>query len=182
MIDMMRLGSMLIVLSTLLAVSCRHEGLPGTMDEVPQAAITAETLYRSIDCPTDRIDPHARWLDSPQQWRQFWETQHQYDLEGKPPFMPKVDFASQGVLWVHMGRQPTGGYALELADPPYRVVDEMLSIYVNWTTPPDGAAVIQMITAPCMLLKISKGGYRSIEIVDQKGGVQLSIDIPTTVD
>jgi hypothetical protein len=173
---------MLMVLATLLALSCRYEGVPGTMDEVPQAAITAETLYRSIDCLTDRTDPHARWLDSPQQWRQFWETQHQHHVEGKPPAMPKVDFASQGVLLIHMGRQPTGGYALELADPPCRVVDETLSIYVNWTLPPVGTAVIQMITAPCMLLKLSKGNYRSIEIVDQSGGVKASVDIPTTVD
>ncbi len=55
-----------------------------------------------------------------------------------------------------MGRQPTGGYALELAEPPCLAVDDRLSIYVNWITPADGAAVTQMVTAPCMLLKFPR--------------------------
>lgn len=172
--------TILILISMPLAVSCRHAEVPGATDEVKPPAVTVETRYQAMDCFSDRIEPHVRWLDSPSKLRQFWEAQHQRHLGGTLPVMPEVDFANHGVLWIHMGRQPTGGYTLELAEPPSRVVDQRLSIYVNWITPADGAAVIQMVTAPCMLLELSKGDYRSIAVVDQRGSVKASVDIPNT--
>lgn len=176
------LWTILIFISMPLAVSCWHLDVRGATDEVKPPTITVETLYQDMDCLSDRIEPHARWLDSPSKLRQFWVAQHQRHLGGTLPVMPGVDFSLHGVLWIHMGRQPTGGYTLELAEPPCLAVDDRLSIYVNWITPADGAAVTQMVTAPCILLELSKGDYRSIEVVDQQGSVKASVDIPNIMD
>jgi hypothetical protein len=87
------------------------------------------------------------------------------------PWDPSVE----GLLLVHMGAQPTGGYGIEPAAPVATVHKAVATIRVNWIEPEPGSMVTQAITAPCLLLKIPKAGIDRIVVTDQHGLVLFEV-------
>ncbi len=80
--------------------------------------------------------------------------------------LPTIDFTEEGVLVIWMSQHPTGGYALELAAQQAEIKDATILVPVRRITPRQGAAVVQMITQPYLMLRIGKGNYNTITIID----------------
>ncbi len=152
----------------LLASGCRHH------DSMGAKVFVVESVYRATHCLSNSIEAHALWVDSLAELQRLWENRYRSRLGGSPLAIPEVDFNTQGLLWIHMGQQSTGGYALALADPICRVKNEIASVSVNWISPASDAMVTQVITSPCILLKLPKGPFHSIQVIDQDGRVRLS--------
>jgi hypothetical protein len=162
----------------LLAFSCRYAALPTATDTRRDDTVPVAAVYRNMDCPWHARTPQARWIDVSVDLQRLWAAQQ--DGPGQTqPSMPEVDFSSQGLLLIHMGRRPTGGYAIALAEPVGRVTGDTLSVTVDWITPEADRATVQMITAPCLLLKLPRGRYRSIEVSDSQGRVRAVATLPT---
>ena len=167
-----------VAVAALLAFGCLHKSAPESIDAATDDRLAVEAVYRDIDCPSPPSAPHAHWIDTPHDLQRCWAAQRQVPGKVQPPPIPEVDFHSQGLLLIHMGRQSTGGYALALADPAGRLAGDTLSVTVNWITPAAGRATVQMITAPCLLLKLPRGRYRSIQVTDTHGRLRVVASLP----
>lgn len=76
-----------------------------------------------------------------------------------------------------MGRRPTGGYAVELAeDQPAAVDDGTAVVRVHWRVPASGEAVTQALTRPCVEVAVPSG-YEGIRFIDQNGVVRGEVDL-----
>jgi hypothetical protein len=170
---MQPLRMVLIWASTLFSVACLQGGPIGATD----ATVEVEAIYHATQCPSTPIEPHGSWIDSPVGLGQLWNHLHRLSLGGRSLASPEVDFSVDGLLLVHMGQQRTGGYAIELADPIAQVKDGIASVLVDWITPLPDTVVTQMITAPCILLKLQKSDFSSIQVIDQDGRVRVVVDV-----
>ncbi|KPV40709.1 hypothetical protein AN478_06010 [Thiohalorhabdus denitrificans] len=66
---------------------------------------------------------------------------------------------------VGAGTRPTGGYRLELGEPPASQRGRTLVVRVAVRPPPEGAMVTQALTRPCGVLRIpGTGGFDRVEV------------------
>lgn len=156
--------------------------LSGCVNTPPGAAADAtvelDPVHTGSVCSGAPRVPKAMWIDSRQALNLQWKRMLSHRIgEGKPP-TPQVEWDTHGILLVHMGQKTTGGYRLELAHPHGRLQAGSALVTINWIEPPAGAIAAQMITSPCLMLKIQRGEYRSVEIVDQSGRQRARVDLP----
>jgi hypothetical protein len=88
--------------------------------------------------------------------------------------------AEQGSFWivrVNMGQQPSGGYALRLKSNYLEISSDTARVALEWLRPESDSVQIQALTYPCLYLKVAKGDYTRLDIVDQKGQVRYSLDL-----
>ncbi|MBT8342910.1 MAG: protease complex subunit PrcB family protein [Desulfatitalea sp.] len=131
-------------------------------------AIGVQVIHHSAHCgPT----AGAVWIDRPE------------DLSLPSQFSPgsgsaqtmQWDVASHGALWISMGRRPTGGYRLALMRPTVPVRNGTADIQVQWRRPPAGVLLPQVITAPCLVLKVPKSGIRTLRVIDQDNQTRFTV-------
>jgi hypothetical protein len=79
---------------------------------------------------------------------------------------------------VDMGQQPSGGYGLKLLSDKLAVKDQTARFALQWAKPEAGKAQIQILTYPCLYLKVAKGDYKRLQVVDEEGTVRHSLDLP----
>lgn len=79
---------------------------------------------------------------------------------------------------VDMGQQPSGGYGLKLMSDKLAVKDQTGSFALQWSKPEAGSVQMQMLTYPCLYLKVAKGDYTRLEVVDEEGTVKHGLDLP----
>lgn len=171
---MKRVWVILILAAFIFSFGCVSGGGPGVADD----GIAVEAIYQSTTCLPSQIESKAVWIGSHFEFQRLWDNLHRHRLKGSGPTMPEVDFSDRGILVIHMGRQPTGGYAIELADPMGRVKNGIASVSIDWISPETGTMVVQMITAPCILLKLETGAFRSLQAIDKQGRVKAIVDLP----
>jgi PrcB C-terminal len=142
-----------------------------TTAEFPVAVISSGAICGGASGPClEWITDKSRLIEAAEQALRTFSV--------KPPAVPpRVDFKAFGVLGISMGEKPTGGYELALAGPAGRIRDNTLIIRLDWIEPEPDAMVIQMITRPCLLLKVPLGDFRHVEIRDQHGTLRCRLDI-----
>lgn len=129
-----------------------------------------EKMYASGYCGSlDR--PEVVWIADIEAWRQTYA--QVTSLRMAPPPPAAVDFSREGIVLIAMGRQTTGGYGLSLTGAPALARDGVLTIPVDWREPPPGYAQAQVMTSPCLLVKVPKGAFSQIRVVDQDGRLRL---------
>jgi len=138
---------------------------------VAQSAITVDVLQASIQCGGNAVDVNARWIANAAQLESF-SRQHNLAIADV------VDFAQSMVLLVEMGEKPTLGYRLGLAEQEAQVIEGRVEVVLEWLEPPKDMMVGQMLTSPCLLLKLSKGPYQTVLFKDQNGMRKAILDIP----
>ena len=82
------------------------------------------------------------------------------------------------MLLIEMGRRSTGGYSVTLGSHAAQVSDDTVVIHVVWNVPDTGAVLAQVVTSPYLLLKLAKGDYRRVVVVDQENEILFEIDVP----
>lgn len=119
----------------------------------------------------------SQWLDNEKQYHSVFQAMFQDLISDPKPRPASIDFESHGALLISMGQQRTGGYAVKLVSRQMRISNGRAEISVNWRIAKSGMVTIQMLTNPCLLLKVPRGSYRVIDIVDQSGKVQQTISV-----
>ena len=89
------------------------------------------------------------------------------------PSPPMVDFSREGVLLVAMGTRPSAGYSLSLAGALATVRDGVLLVRVDWREPPPGYRQAQIVTSPCLVLKVPAVPFARITVLDLEGRTRL---------
>jgi len=72
---------------------------------------------------------------------------------------------------IEMGAKPTGGYGLAVSREAV-LRGELLIVKANFIGPPEGALTAQMLTSPCVLVKLPPGRYGTVEVQDPDGSVR----------
>lgn len=74
---------------------------------------------------------------------------------------------------IEMGQRHTGGYGIAVSREA-REVNGVLQVYTTYFAPPADAMAIQMISSPCVLVRLPNALYDAIEIYDQDGELRAS--------
>lgn len=132
--------------------------------------LPVDALYGDSQCGgLER--PIVIWIAGAAEWRS------QYGRIVSPqmslPSPPMVDFSREGVLLVAMGTRPSAGYGLSLAGASATVRDGVLSVRVDWREPPPGYRQAQVVTSPCLVLKVPAVPFARITVLDLEGRTRL---------
>ena len=80
-------------------------------------------------------------------------------------------------LRVDMGMKPTSGYRLVPLDREVKVSDGAAQIKLDWIKPAADSVTAQVITHPCLVLKLPEGDYQRVELLDATGDLRHSVSI-----
>jgi hypothetical protein len=161
--------SLLFILPSVLLLS----GCAGAFGSASVAIkIEAMTILTSNNC--DGLDQTAGaiWINNEKELASIVSKINRLKIGGNATPAPVVDFAHDGVLLVHMGRKPTSGYGIELALMQIEIQDQIATVRVHWAEPVKGAVLAQMITHPCIMIRMTKGSYTTVRVVGQNGVVR----------
>ncbi|HEX6939025.1 MAG TPA: protease complex subunit PrcB family protein [Longimicrobiales bacterium] len=122
-------------------------GIPVDATEAPMEPIVYEVYSGIASRRRDVITTRA-------EWQAFWN--ELMATRTPRPALPAVDFDRETVLVAAMGRQPTGGYAIEI-EQVYRAPDEVVAVVAE-TRPGEGCMTAQAITAPVFVARIERAG------------------------
>ena len=157
-----------IFLSFILILGILTAGCGSLNGAAPEErSLALEVLYKGSQCGTDG-GAGASWIERPQDLPAAFRRTGSFNW--------RVE--SEGVLWIRMGSQPSGGYGLELANPLAIVRNRTATIRIDWRYPPSDSFVTLAFTSPCILLKIPKAGLASIQVVDQEGLLRAQVALP----
>lgn len=136
--------------------------------------IALAVVYNNLDCPSRSNMFNAQWIAKPADLPA---------LSGRTIGMPAAskiqwDPNRYGVLWISMGRKPTGGFGIELAQPTAALHKGVATVHVRLHQPSPDALVTQALTSPCLLVKLTTAGVDTIYIKDQTGRRLAQVDLP----
>ena len=134
-------------------------------------------LFQGDQCMTDRLNPHAIWIEDPAQFKQTYARLTRHTIGAQQDLSSRVDFSREGILIVAMGQKPTGGYGLELNREVAVISDDAAVLRVSWIEPPKDAILPQVITSPCLAIILPKGPYSQIHLLDQDAHLRLQVGI-----
>ena len=134
------------------------------------AALPVQALYSDSQCVgLERTT--VVWIADAEAWRSWHGRITSARLPAPSP--PAVDFSREGVLVLAMGSRSTAGYGLSLAEKSAVVREGVLTVRVDWSEPPPGALLAQVMTSPCLLMKVPTAPFDQIRVVDQQGRMRL---------
>ena len=139
-------------------------------DPPGDAVLPVKLLHGGGQCG-DLERPTLLWIARMDDWRSRYARVTSAQINPPPP--PAVDFPREGVLLIAMGQRPTGGYGLSLAEETAAVRDGVLTVRADWREPLPGYRLAQVITAPCLMVKLPSAGFSRIRVLDQAGQVRL---------
>lgn len=150
----------------------------GCQSAVPSAtAVAVEVVYAGTQCGTPDTEASVLYVADAATLARVVTAARRFVLNGDSK-LPAVDFSREAALLVSMGTQPAAGYGLSLADKPARIIGHTLEVTLNWQSPPAGARVAQVLTAPCLILKIPRDGYSEIRVFDRAGTAKVGLNRP----
>ena len=168
-----KLAASLICLLWLGLFGCPHAEPPKHFE-----SINVQVMNTRTHCGNTAETPTALWIADRARLTKVFDRMNRRQIGGSAPeWTENFDFKNYGILFVHMGRQPTGGYALEYVPGHAHISGETATVVLKWMTPDPAAMVTQVITTPCMMLKMPKTGFTRIEIIDQHGRLKAAIDL-----
>jgi hypothetical protein len=97
------------------------------------------------------------WIDTNTALKDFLQ---QHRTTPTPPPLPawaqNFDFSNHRILAIFMGSRPTAGYSLEYIPGKSYATGTTARITIKHITPPPGAITAQVMTCPCLLLKVQR--------------------------
>jgi len=142
-----------------------------------QQTLEVRVLFKGDQCRTDRLNPHAIWIEDSDQFKKTYARLTKHIIGGQQDLSSRVDFSREDILIVAMGQKPTGGYGLELNREFAIISDDTAVLRVSWIDPPKGAILSQIITSPCLAIIVPKGPFSQIHLLDQDAHLRMQLRI-----
>ncbi len=131
--------------------------------------IAVDVLFTSQQCGRTETESTANWITDTAQLAQTYQAFKRSAFGGASTIPPAIDFSRDVVVLVTMGQRPTLGYGLVLSDAVAKIVEGHVEVVLEWREPSKGMMVGQMLTSPCVLIKLERGDYREVWIKDTQG-------------
>jgi hypothetical protein len=158
----------------LLLGACQMQAQPTPGAAVPSVTeLQPLTIYASASCGQPR--PSVRMLTDQASLTQVIEGGRL--LGAEPKSTPLVDFASNTVVMLSMGQQPTAGYLVSVTAASVHLASRALTVNTLWKLPEPGSMQAMVITHPCAVFGLPRGDYRSLRVVDQHQQERLRVDL-----
>jgi PrcB C-terminal len=139
-------------------------------------ALEVRLLHRGTNCGGSAASPQATWIADRDHFQEVYRRLKGAVIGGDAARIPAVDFSSEALILVEMGRKTTGGYFLELKSTKARVLDDSAQVELVWGVPAPSDMVTQVLTSPCILIALPRNGsYSRVQILDQNGRVRLTV-------
>lgn len=122
-------------------------------------------VARSQLCSAEQPEARIRVFESPAAVA-GWQQLTGIDLRTGP-------LAQGHYALIEMGQHHTGGYGIAISREA-RIRDDVLQIYATFFSPSARGVVTQVITSPCVLVRLPGGYYREVEVYDQDGALRAS--------
>jgi hypothetical protein len=92
------------------------------------------------------------------EWKALWEKHNAFLSERAQA--PTIHFDREIVIGVFLGNRTTGGYEVEIVN--ITQIDRMMTVFFTEKTPPKNGMVIQSLTQPFHLVRLSAKGDQQI--------------------
>jgi hypothetical protein len=139
-------------------------------DNTAPGALPVEVLHASIQCG-DVAGPSVRPVSDAAALRAAIAPGLNVDEPGKG----SVELPLPGVatlLRVDMGERPTAGYALAVARAEHS--ERRLVLHVDWQEPAPRAIVAQVVTRPCVIIRLPPVAIDEVHVLDRSGRMRIS--------
>ena len=143
---------------------------------VGSGTIPVAVLLNTTQSPLPGSVADAVWITDPQKLNSAVAEQI-YKADPSQNRQTALWSHGDGILIIQMGQQPTGGYELTLASTTATVTRGVAIVSVEWHRPKVGAIVPQVISSPCLILKMPRQGLKSIDVIDQEGHLRARADV-----
>jgi hypothetical protein len=80
-------------------------------------------------------------------------------------------------LLVYQGQQSSAGYGLALASDRLDVQGDVATVSLKVSKPEAGRMAASVMTSPCLLLRLPKGDYSRVRVVDTEGAVLREVSV-----
>ena len=137
-----------------------------------------ESVHSGFNGVRTNPEPSVKWITQAEQYIAFMTTTNKHKLADNATSIPPVDFEGSWVLLIEMGKKSTGGYRLSLNKALSFLSNKTAVICINWDTPKNSAAVTQVVTSPYLMLRLLKGNFKKIVVVDQEEKTLFAADVP----
>jgi len=127
--------------------------------------IPITVLLEAHQCQAKDIVSSASWVRK----AEHLDVSLAQQIKAAHPNAIPWDSDTLGVLVIHMGRQPTGGYRLSLAVPIIEARRGSGVVNVTRHRPDIGAVVSQAISSPCLVLQFPYKDLKLLRVHDQDG-------------
>ena len=167
-----------IALFLIPVASCSRSARPGA-ESLSLASVALVLLHGTQRGIGFSMSMEAKWISSKKQWDDLLASIPAEALEilPQPAAGPDVDFTKYGVLLIRIGEKPNGGYRLTLTAEEARIENREALIPVHLSEPEPDGFYTQALVYPHLVIKMEKGAFDGIAVVDQNGSVKLRLSI-----
>ena len=167
-----------VALCLLSVTTCNRSARPGA-DSASPASVALVLLHGVQSGIGVSKSMDAVWISDEKQWNNLLASVPAEMLEilPQPAAVPDVDFTKYGVLLIRLGEKPNGGYGMTLAADKASVENREARIQVRLSEPEPGYFYTQAIVYPHLIIKMEKGTFESIAVVDQNSSIKLRMAI-----
>ena len=167
-----------LVLFTIPVMTCSQFAWPG-VKPVSFASVTLILLSGPPRGIGELKSEEAVWISNEKQWNDLVASTPPsgiFDISPQTaPAAPDIDFTKYGILLISMGQKPNGGYGLSLTAEEAVIENREARIPVRWSEPEPNGLYTQALVYPQLVIKMEKGAFDSIAVVDQNGLVRMRL-------
>lgn len=153
-------------------LACHHAGTGSK-----QYSLQAAVIYKSGQCNRFANEPAASWIKNDEELFIVYTRLRRDILGTGTAELPQVDFTKERLLLVDMGQKPTAGYSLETTSQIINVIDGTADLELKWSEPEPGSILTQVITSPCIMIKLPVDAYSLIRILDEDSNIMTELHI-----
>ena len=172
---MLRIKLSTVCALCLIIIACQHMG---SGDNYKNESV--EVVYKSHQCNRSDIEPAAAWLDNEEALSLVYKRVRKHIIGSGEMKAPQVDFSKDGLLLIEAGQRPTSGYELDIADEKILMSKGTAIVKIYRREPEGGSMLAQVITSPCIMIKLPLGNYSLISIRDQNNEIYTEVNITGT--
>lgn len=129
----------------------------------------AAAIHAGSQCGDPGTGPSARWIGDEAGLRSALFGGASIGGAGVAP--PPVNLSTEGVVLVSAGTRPTAGWTIALGEEAVALADGVATIVVRIDGPAAGAIVAQVLTNPCLLVRLPREGIGEVRVVDPAGAM-----------
>ncbi len=156
----------------MVAVAACAASRKATPTEIP---LLVEPILSSQICLPAAKNWTATWISSQDSLRQMMSRVLSHRIGGISHKVPPIDFSSYGILAVEMGEQRTAGYGFDSKAVSAYMTGTIAVVKLVWHRPDPGSHTAQLMTSPCILLRLPKKSYNTIRVIDKQGLIVTSV-------
>ncbi len=139
-------------------VTAKTNLTPHCEQDVSVAEATVIPVYQAAMC--HQLVRSSAWINSNEELNAFLTTSGKNTI----PFFSPPNFSTHKLLVVYSGEKPSTGYSMGLASQKYSQATNKWEIQISESTPSPDSVQAQVITSPCLMLRIPRAPTEDVDI------------------